>query len=64
MNVTGNKSDEELIEDLLIPIYSENDKPKEYFPMYNDLFDNMQVISTLLYKEEVNNYIETFKYHK
>ena len=64
MNVTGNKSDEELMTELLIPIYSENDKPKEYFPMYNDLFDNMQVISTLLYKEEVNNYIETFKYHK
>ena len=64
MNVTGNKSDEELMTELLIPIYSENDKPKEYFPMYNDLFDNMQVISTLLYKEEVNNYIDTFKYHK
>jgi len=64
MNITGNKSDEELISDLLIPIYSENDKPKEYYSMCNDLFDNMQVISTLLYKEEINNYVSTLKYHK
>ena len=46
--------------DSLINIYSIESKPLEYYKLKNDLFHNIKIISHLLYKYELLDYINTF----
>jgi hypothetical protein len=59
MDVSGNLYKWDL--ETYINVYSYKDIPKEYYKFTNDLFNNLKVISVLLYKEELEDYISTFE---
>jgi len=60
MDVSGNLYNWDL--ETLLNIYSYKDRPNKYYEFTYDLFNNLKVISCLLYKEELNDYISTFDY--
>lgn len=46
----------------LINVYSISDIPKGYFTLHNDIFKNISTISTILHREELNDYINKLEY--
>ena len=48
--------------DRLINLYSIDDIPETYYNLKkNDLYNNIKIISHLLYKHELNDYIKKFE---
>ena len=45
----------------LINVYSMNDIPVHYYTFSNDRFDNVRILSHLLYRRELNDYIRSLE---
>lgn len=54
-------NDVHLNEDTLINVYSYNDITQLYPLIHDNTFDTIRIVSNLLYKIELDNYIKTFK---
>ena len=48
--------------DTLVNVYSKDYIPEGYFILKNDMFRNINIISTILHREELNNYINKLDY--
>jgi len=59
--LTYSLNDDNLVEpfnpNVLINVYSLKDFPRSYYKFSEDGFDNLRILSHLLYRHELNNYI-------
>ena len=58
---TRNNNEDFFNDNTLIDVYLEKDILPCYYVLNNDIFNNLNVITCLLYREELNDYIKKFK---
>ena len=56
-----NNNEDFFNDNTLIDVYLEKDILPCYYVLNNDIFNNLNVITCLLYREELNDYIKKFK---
>ena len=61
LNSDMNNNEDFFNDNTLIDVYLEKDILPCYYVLNNDIFNNLNVITCLLYREELNDYIKKFK---